>query len=129
MRENGKMASALAIDVALIVLFAALGRRSHDLGLDFSGILFTAAPFLLAWLVGSLVTRTWRTWHQMWPTGIVVWIITVAGGLLLRVTVFNETAAVSFQIVTASVLGVFLLGRRGVTALLARTARRADSQS
>lgn len=119
-RGNAATALALILDALLIVLFAGLGRRSHELGLDLPGILLTAAPFLLAWLVASLLTRAWRTWRAVWPHGVVVWIVTVAGGLLLRVTVFNDTAAVSFQVVAACVLGIFMLGRRTVTTLLGR---------
>lgn len=119
-RGNAATALALILDALLIVLFAGLGRRSHELGLDLPGILLTAAPFLLAWLAASLLTRAWRTWRAVWPHGVVVWIVTVAGGLLLRITVFNDTAAVSFQVVAACVLGIFLLGRRTVTMLLGR---------
>lgn len=119
----------LAVDIVLIVLFAALGRRSHELGLDVTGILFTAAPFLIAWGVGAIITRAWKTWRNLWPSGVIIWIITVAGGLGLRVTIFDETAAISFQMVTATVLGFFLLGRRCISALIRRKSSPANSQS
>ncbi|QCU78030.1 DUF3054 domain-containing protein [Citricoccus sp. SGAir0253] len=113
---------ALAADALLIVLFAALGRRAHASGLDLAGILWTALPFLLAWAATTALTRPRRTWARPWPAGVVVWLGTVAGGLVLRV-LLGETAAPSFQLVTAAVLGAFLLGRRGVTALLTRPRR------
>lgn len=115
---------ALVVDVLLIVLFASLGRRTHASGMDPVGILWTALPFLIAWAVATLATR--RSWARLWPAGVVVWLVTVAGGLLLRV-LFGDTAAFSFQLVTAGVLGAFLLGRRLVTTLLLRPGRRPRS--
>lgn len=108
-----------AADIVLIILFATLGRRTHESGLDLGGLLVTAAPFLAAWAVGTALTRPQFTWAQIWPAGLVVWVVTVVGGLLLRVAL-GDTAALSFQVVTAAVLGAFLLGRRAVTAILLR---------
>lgn len=110
-------AAALTVDALLIVLFAALGRRTHSSGMEFAGILWTALPFLIAWAVATLVTR--RQWARLWPAGVIVWLTTVVGGLLLRV-LFGDTAAFSFQLVTAGALGAFLVGRRLVTTLLVR---------
>ncbi len=113
------MAVALAADVLLILLFAALGRQTHSSGPGLLGLLATAWPFLAAWLVGSAITMPNRTWARIWPAGVVVWLITAAGGLLLRVA-SGDTAAPSFQLVTAGVLGAFLLGRRLISSLLLR---------
>ncbi|MDI3331044.1 MAG: DUF3054 domain-containing protein [Micrococcus sp.] len=113
-------ALALAVDAALIILFATLGRRTHESGMDPAGILWTALPFLIAWAAATLATH--RSWTRLWPSGVVVWLVTVVGGLLLRV-LFGDTAAFSFQLVTAGVLGVFLLSRRLVTALLLHPGR------
>ena len=110
---------ALAADVLLILLFAATGRQTHESGPGLAGVFLTAAPFLAAWLIGTLATRPRRTWARVWPAGVVVWLVTVAGGLLLRVLT-GDTAAPSFQVVTAVTLGALLLGRRLVTSLLMR---------
>lgn len=117
----------LAVDAVLVIAFAALGRRSHDSSLDLTEILGTAAPFLIALLVAAVVTRHWGTWSQLWPAGVLTWVITVAGGLLLRVTLFDQTAALAFQLVAAGTLLVLLLGRRLVTALLQRRSHRTRS--
>ncbi|WMY77449.1 DUF3054 domain-containing protein [Citricoccus sp. I39-566] len=111
------------LDVLLIILFAALGRRTHESGMDLGGILLTALPFLAAWAVATALTRPGRTWARIWPAGVVVWLVTVVGGLLLRVAL-GDTAAPSFQLVTAGVLGLFLLGRRAVTAGVLQWRRR-----
>lgn len=110
----------LVIDAALVVAFAALGRRSHESSLDLAGVLGTAAPFLIALVLAAALTRHWNTWHQLWPAGVLTWMITVAGGLLLRVSLFDQTAALAFQLVAAGTLLVLLLGRRLVTVLLRR---------
>ena len=111
----------LGIDAVLVIAFAALGRRSHDSSLDLAGVLGTAAPFLIALLVAAAVTRHWNTWHQIWPAGVLSWMITVLGGLLLRASLFDQTAALAFQLVAAGTLLVLLLGRRLVTVLLRRS--------
>jgi hypothetical protein len=116
----------LTLDAVLIVLFAAQGRKTHESGMDLGGLLFTALPFLLAWAIATAVTRPHRTWAQIWPAGVVVWLVTVVGGLALRVA-FGGTAALAFQAVTAGALAVLLLGRRAVTALILRWRRRTRS--
>ncbi|GAA1681513.1 hypothetical protein GCM10010977_33050 [Citricoccus zhacaiensis] len=117
---------SLILDAVLIVLFAAQGRKTHESGMDLGGILLTALPFLLAWAISTAVTRPHRTWAQIWPAGVVVWLVTVVGGLALRVA-FGGTAALAFQWVTAGALAVLLLGRRAVTALILRSRRRSRS--
>lgn len=109
----------LAIDVVLVVLFAILGRREHEHALSLGGIAQTAAPFVAAYLIMALISRPWITINRIWPTGLLIWIGTVAVGLAIRIG-FGDTAAVPFIIVTAIVLGLFLVGRRVVTGLLAR---------
>ncbi|WP_372699249.1 DUF3054 domain-containing protein [Arthrobacter sp. JSM 101049] len=113
------------IDLLLVVIFAALGRRSHAEGLDAAGILGTAAPFLIALAIFSCITVVWRESIRIWPHGIVVWIGTVALGLIIRVLT-GDTAATPFIVVAALVLGIFLVGRRAIGSLLARRKVRAD---
>jgi hypothetical protein len=110
--------SLLLIDVALVVLFAGLGRRSHERGLSVLGIMETAAPFLVALLVFAAVTRFPTTSNRVWPHGVVLWVGTVALGLILRVLT-GATAALPFVIVAAVTLGILLLGRRAVASLVA----------
>lgn len=108
------------LDVVLVVIFAALGRRSHEHSLSVAGIAETAAPFVLAYLAMTLISRPWLTINRIWPTGVLVWGGTVALGIALRLA-FGATAAVPFIIVAAVVLGVFLIGRRLLTRLLTRS--------
>lgn len=109
----------LLLDAGLIIAFAAVGRRTHEHGLEIAGILGTAAPFLLALLALASMTRYPETSNRIWPQGIMTWLGVVAFGLALRV-IFGDTAALPFVIVATITLGVLLLGRRLVTRLLPR---------
>lgn len=111
---------ALIVDALFVLIFAAIGRASHEE--DPAGFLLTAWPFLVALLVGHLVAallpgRPRRPWSLLW--GAVVWIVTVAGGMLVRV-LSGDTAEVPFIIVATVVLGVLLIGWRAIAALVRR---------
>ncbi len=94
-----------------MLLFVAVGRRNHDESTGVSGIVEVALPFLLALVSGWLVTRAWRT-PQALSTGVVIWLATVIGGLLLRNQLFNRGTAAPFIIVATLVLGALIFGRR-----------------
>ncbi|SDS80618.1 MULTISPECIES: DUF3054 domain-containing protein [Microbacterium] len=111
---------ALLVDAVLVLVFAAIGRASHQE--DPAGFLLTAWPFLVALLLGHaaallLPGRPRRPWSLPW--GAVVWAVTVVGGMLLRL-VSGDTAELPFIIVATLVLGAFLLGWRGLAALVRR---------
>lgn len=114
---------AALLDAALIVVFAAIGRASHGESNPVLDALGTAWPFLAGaatgWLLVLLLRRTAPlTIATGWP----VWLLTVAVGMLLR-SVSGRGVAVSFVIVTAVVLGVFLLGWRLLATRLATLRR------
>lgn len=125
MQNRRNWIALFIIDLLLVAVFAALGRRSHTEGLDAAGILGTAGPFLIALAIFSCITMVWREPNRIWPHGIVTWIGTVALGLIIRV-VGGDTAATPFIIVATIVLGIFLLGRRAIATLLTRRKVRAD---
>lgn len=104
---------ALALDVISIVVFVATGRRSHDETGGLGTTLEIAAPFLIALAFAWLVMRAW-TRPAAVRTGVQIWPITVGCGQLLRHTVFGRGTATSFIIVSAVVLGAFLVGWRVV---------------
>lgn len=87
------------------------------------GVLATAWPFLVAAVLGWLLGRAWRAPLRLWPTGVIVWAVTVAGGMLLR-SVSGEGTAVAFVIVATVTLALFLLGWRAVAALTRRLSLR-----
>jgi hypothetical protein len=53
----------------------------------------------------------------LWPTGVLVWLGTLCGGMLLRV-VSGQGTAFSFILVAATVLALFLLGWRAAVKAL-----------
>ena len=112
----------LGIDVACVLVFCALGRRSHDEGLNVAGIATTAWPFLSGTAVGWLASQAWRRPAAVYPTGVVVWLCTVAVGMLLR-KVTAAGVAGSFIVVASTVTALLLLGWRAI----AQPRRRAGS--
>ena len=117
--------AALA-DVVIVVVFAAIGRASHDeavFGAGGLGLLETSWPFLAALVVGWLVTLAWRRPLAPVRTGLGVWIVTVAGGMLLR-GVSGQGTALAFVIVASVTLLVLLVGWRVAATLVARMRHR-----
>lgn len=114
-----------ALDAVLIILFAALGRDTHEHGLDPAGILITASPFLAACLAGWLLLGRWRSPASLWPAGVILWVITAGAGLGIRAMAGGGVAP-SFAVVTFCVLGAFLLVPRAAAALLSRGRRSAS---
>lgn len=111
---------AVIVDAVLVLIFAVIGRASHDESP--AGFLLTAWPFLVALLVGHLLAallpaRPRQPWSVLW--GVVVWVVTVIGGMLLRMAT-GDTAQVAFIIVATLTLGVLLVGWRAATSLLRR---------
>ncbi len=94
-----------------MVLFVAIGRRNHDEGTAIDGIATVAAPFLIALVVAWISSRAWRTPGSM-RTSLIVWLVTVFGGLELRHFVFDRGTATPFVIVATLVLGAFIVGGR-----------------
>lgn len=103
----------LGIDVACVLVFCAVGRRSHDEGLNVAGIATTAWPFLTGTVLGWLLSQAWRRPSALYPTGVAVWLGTVVVGMLLR-KVTSAGVAASFIVVAAAVTGVLLLGWRAI---------------
>jgi DUF3054 family protein len=111
----------LGIDVACVLVFCSVGRRSHDEGLNVAGIAATAWPFLSGTVLGWLTSQAWRRPTAVYPTGVVVWLCTVAVGMMLRKATSAGVAA-SFVVVATSATALLLLGWRAV----ARLTRRAE---
>lgn len=113
---------ALLLDVVLVVVFAAIGRATHDggiLGPGGSGLATTAWPFLAGLLLGWVVSLGWRRPAAPLRTGLPVWAVTLVAGMLLR-TLSGQGVAVAFVIVAGITLLLFLVGWRAIAALVAR---------
>ena len=119
---------ALGLDTFFVVLFVAVGRREHERDSAIAGLIGTAAPFVIALAIAWLVLRAWQ--HPTnWTTGVGVWAITLAVGMLLRNLVFNDGTATAFVIVATVFLALFLIGWRLVYGLFERRSARIPAGS
>ncbi|SDO96629.1 Protein of unknown function [Pedococcus dokdonensis] len=105
------VAVALSVDLVLVLLFALVGRVSHDEGATWAGVLQVAWPFVVALLVGWLLARRRSGWPVRMPGSTTVWAVTAVFGLVLRVATGGGFAW-SFGVVTLVLLGIFLVGWR-----------------
>ncbi|CCQ13793.1 Hypothetical membrane protein [Rhodococcus sp. AW25M09] len=114
-------AIAAVLDLLVVVLFAAIGRRSHAEATALSGLFHTAWPFVVGGAIGWLVTfALYRNKFDAFlivPTGIVVWVTTVVVGMALRALTGQGTAG-SFIIVATVATAVLLLGWRALARLV-----------
>ncbi|GAB4589762.1 DUF3054 domain-containing protein [Nocardia sp. IFM 10818] len=111
-----------AVDAVLVVVFCAIGRSSHDEAV-LAGLVRTVWPFLTGLLLGWVIAVAVAAGREgmtaakrfdggaVWPTGVIVWLSTLIGGMLLRV-VSGQGTAFSFVLVAATALALFLLGWR-----------------
>lgn len=109
--------TALATDLACVVVFCILGRRSHAEGLNLAGIAETAWPFVSGAAAGWVLSRGWRKPVALVPTGVVVWVCTIAVGMLLR-KLTGSGIAPSFIVVASISTAVLLLGWRVAVAVM-----------
>lgn len=99
----------LGVDLVLVVVFAAVGRASH--GESVAGTFLTAWPFLVACVAAWVVLLVLGDDGLGWRAGLIVWLVTLIGGMAIRVAA-GDTAAVAFIVVAMLFLGATLLGWR-----------------
>lgn len=102
---------ALLLDAILVTIFAAIGRASHQEAVGLLSLMSTAWPFLAGMAAGWVVVRIRHLPGTSIPTGILVWVFTWAGGMVLRIITGAGTAP-SFLVVAGTALAVFLVGWR-----------------
>lgn len=111
---------SVVLDAIVLLVFAAVGRRSHDEGNPIFGAIETAWPFLAGAAVGYLVLLIGvRRAVDSVLGGVVIWLCTLVVGMLLRQAT-DQGTAFSFMVVATCFTGVFMLGWRVVFGLLAR---------
>ncbi len=107
---------AIAVDVICILIFAIIGRSSHQEATDLLGVVHTAWPFLAGCLLGTVIGRIWRAPVSL-GSGIAVWLGTVVGGMSLRVLT-GAGVQLSFIIVASIFLALLLIGWRALFRLI-----------
>jgi Protein of unknown function (DUF3054) len=112
-----ELAVAVVIDVALLVAFAAIGRDAHAKGDSVRGTLAVAWPFVAAWLLVAMPTRTLAqiaprraafAWLGAWPLALVLRALTGRGD------------AIGFAIVLLVLPLIALTGWRAAARLVLR---------
>lgn len=114
---------AIALDVAAVFAFAAIGRASHAEASDPEGVARTAAPFLLAALMAWVFLVMKQPTQSLWRQGLLVWGATVVGGMLFR-AMLGEGVQPAFVAVTAIALAAGLFAWRAVAVWVLRRAGR-----
>jgi len=111
----------IVIDLVLTAVFCVIGRRSHAEGVfsDLPGLLHTTWPFVVALVAAHIVLLTARTHADRVSAGLIVWAVTVIGGLALR-ALSGQGTALPFMIVATLVLALLLIGWRIVLAVVRR---------
>lgn len=104
--------AAVLPDLCCVLAFVLIGRASHgEAAVSVTGLARTLWPFLAGLAAGLLGTRAWRRPAAIVPTGIGVWLATVALGMLLRI-VSGQGTTLAFTLVALAFLGLFMLGWR-----------------
>ncbi len=119
-----RLARSLVVDVAVVLLFVAVGRRNHGEATALSGVADTALPFLLGLFAGWAVVVVRRIEPTSLRAGLVVLVATVGLGMVWRHVVRDEGTPVAFVVVASAVLALFLVGWRFTAGRLRRRAAR-----
>ncbi len=109
---NRSAVQAFALDILCVMALVIIGTRNHDTDTGVSGILFVAAPFLIALLGAHLVLNV--VGKTTFVAGI--WGSTVLFGMVLRNLAFNRGTAVAFVLVASVFLAATMWGWRAVAA-------------
>lgn len=107
---------AIALDICCVLAFVIIGRASHAHGETPGGVASTAWPFLaglaIGWLGAGRAGAGGAGGQRLRVRqGVIVWLATVAVGMILRV-IAGQGTAVAFIAVALAFLGLFLLGWR-----------------
>jgi hypothetical protein len=111
--------TAAVVDIALVLVFVLIGRGAHDEAFTFAGMFETWWSFAAGLAIGWLVTVAWRRPLGILVPGVVIWVATVAIGMLLRVA-SGQGVQFAFVIVATVTLGIFLVGWRAIALLIVR---------
>lgn len=111
--------AAAAADAILILTFAAIGRDAHHREDPVAGVFLTAWPFLAGAALGWIAAKAWRDPLSARRAGVVVWLGSLAGGMLLR-ALTGQVVVLPFVIVATLSLGLFLVGYRLVAAAVGK---------
>jgi hypothetical protein len=103
---------AAAADVVAVLVFAIIGRASHDAGFTVSGLVETAWPFVVGVTGGWVGVFLARLAPLSYPAAAMMLVKTVVLGCVLRVVFTDGDAPLSFVVVATAFLGAAFFGWR-----------------
>jgi len=101
----------IVVDSAVVLVFVAIGRSTHHHGSTIAGLASTTWPFAVGLALGWLIVGVQHRNGASLKSGVVIWLATVAVGMVLRV-VSGQGTALAFIIVALGFLGILMLGLR-----------------
>ncbi len=107
--------AAAILDLLCVIAFVALGIRSHG---ETDSLVRVAAPFVAALAIGWVIAIPLKPAASL-RAGLVIWLVTLVGGMLLR-RVGGDGTAFTFILVASGFLALSMLGWRAITALVER---------
>ena len=119
---------AAAADIAVLVVFVVIGRRTHHSGSYGAGFFRVLWPFAVGLGAGWAISKSWRD-PLSFGRAIVAWAITVCLGVALRVGVEGNAFRPSFTVVAFVFIGAGMLGWRAVVVAVRSTRERRDAGS
>jgi hypothetical protein len=124
-RTKGPSLAALLLagDLIALLIFATIGRMSHERGLSLPGVLGTAAPFVIGWLLVAPLTGIYRAQPRPTPGAMarrsaLNWALALPIAFGLRALIEQRGIPLSFAVVAGSFTFVTLVGWRSALALL-----------
>jgi len=116
-------------DIAMLLLFAAVGRGSHSEAILSAELLATAGPFILGWLLAAPVTGAFspQACSNKMDAAVLAaaktWLVGIPTGLVLRSIFKGYMVPKAFAVVTMVATLVLLVGwRLGAAKLIPMTA-------
>ena len=102
---------AIGADALVVIVFAAIGRASHDKATSVAGVWHTAWPFALGAAIALGITAATKADPRTLAVGVRVWLWALVLGMVARRALGDGTAA-TFVVVATVVLGALFLGWR-----------------
>ncbi|MCI1749386.1 MAG: DUF3054 domain-containing protein [Acidipropionibacterium sp.] len=116
---SGQVRLTVVMDILAVLIFAIIGRLAHQETLNPGGLMRTVVPFLAGLVVGWIIVVVGRLPAAEWRAGLVVWACTLVLGMAMR-HFTHQGVVLSFVIVAAIFLALFLIGWRVVAGLVRR---------
>lgn len=101
------------MDLAIVVLFVALGRMTHDHGITLAGLASTSWPFAVGVAVAWSALALRHASGSSFAAGLWLAVTTVTVGMVLR-RASGQGTAVAFVIVALAFLSLGMLGWRTI---------------